>query len=191
MAAPPPTDPLSAVQTLSERLYGALDYEAGVTRADSPIDHALEERRGVCQDFAHIMIAACRAWGVPARYVSGFLFIDRTAGDRSDPDATHAWVEAFLPFAGWIGFDPTNNCLAGERHVAVAIGRDYGDVPPTRGVYKGAGADELAVAVDVRQASARQVQTEFARSARVVISGQGRRLAPPPALLEAQLLQQQ
>ena len=97
------------------------------------------------------MIAICRAWGVPARYVSGYLFTDRDEGDRSDPDATHAWVEVFLPSLRWVGFDPTNNIIAGERHVVVAVGRDYADVPPSRGVYKGEADSELAVGVSVRQ----------------------------------------
>ncbi|MCR5880052.1 transglutaminase family protein [Phenylobacterium sp. J367] len=109
--------PLTAVRTLSSEIYRAFDYEAGVTRADSPIDDVLQHKKGVCQDFAHVMIAICRSWGIPARYVSGYLFTDRKQGDRSDPDATHAWVEVFLPSTRWIGFDPTNNIPAGERHV--------------------------------------------------------------------------
>ena len=112
------------MRELNQVLYGAFAYEAGVTRADSPIDDVLEARRGVCQDFAHVMIAICRSWEIPARYVSGYLFTDRKAGDRSDPDATHAWVEVFLPSLRWVGFDPTNNILAGERHIAGAVGRD-------------------------------------------------------------------
>ena len=136
-------------------IYDAFEYETGVTEADSPIDHALAEGRGVCQDFAHIMIAICRDWGLPARYVSGYLFTDRGAAhDRSDPDATHAWVEVFLPSLRWVGFDPTNNILAGERHVIVAVGRDYGDVPPSRGVFKGEAESQLAVGVSVRRARA-------------------------------------
>jgi transglutaminase-like putative cysteine protease len=129
----------------------------------SPIDLALEAGRGVCQDFAHIMLAICRAWGMPARYVSGYLFTDREAGDRSDPDATHAWVEVFLPSYRWVGFDPTNNVMTGERHVAVAVGRDYGDVTPSRGVYKGDSESHLAVGVSVRRARAAVAEPEFMR----------------------------
>ena len=111
-------DPLTAVRTLCETVYAAFDYEAGVTAADSPIDEALAHGRGVCQDFAHIMIAICRSWGIPARYVSGYIFTDRSeASDRSNPDATHAWVEVYLPSLRWVGFDPTNNVVAGERHI--------------------------------------------------------------------------
>jgi transglutaminase-like putative cysteine protease len=156
-------DPLTSIRALSTVLYKAFDYETGVTEADSPIDHALTEGRGVCQDFAHIMIAICRSWGVPARYVSGYLFTNRDDGDRSDPDATHAWVEVFLPSLRWVGFDPTNNILAGERHVACAVGRDYSDVPPSRGVYKGEAESELAVGVTVRKARAAVSEPEFLR----------------------------
>ncbi|HET9161561.1 MAG TPA: transglutaminase family protein, partial [Caulobacteraceae bacterium] len=85
-------DPWTAVQKLSSCIHDAMDYVPGFTEADSPIDLALEEKKGVCQDFAHIMIAVCRSWGVPARYVSGYLYTDRDE-DRSSPDATHAWVE--------------------------------------------------------------------------------------------------
>src|SRR5258707_11218555 len=154
------------MRAMSTVLSKALDYETGVTDADSPIDTALKEGRGVCQDFAHIMIAICRSWGVPARYVSGYLFTNRATGDRSDPDATHAWVEVSLPSLRWVGFDPTNNTLAGERHVVVAIGRDYGDVPPSKGVYKGEADSELAVAVSVRQARSAIAEPEFMRLSR-------------------------
>ncbi|HEX3364963.1 transglutaminase family protein [Phenylobacterium sp.] len=156
-------DPLSAVRDLNGILYEAFAYEAGVTRADSPIDHVLEARKGVCQDFAHVMIAICRGWGIPARYVSGYLFTDRKAGDRSDPDATHAWVEVFLPSLRWVGLDPTNNILAAERHIVCAVGRDYSDVPPSRGVYKGEAESELAVGVTVRKARAAVSEPEFLR----------------------------
>lgn len=159
-------DPLTAVRALNKVIYDAFDYEAGVTHADSPIADALEAGRGVCQDFAHIMLTICRLWGIPARYVSGYLFNDRSAGDRSDPDATHAWVEVFLPSLRWVGFDPTNNMLAGERHIAVAVGRDYDDVPPTRGVYKGDADSELAVGVAVRRARAAMAEPEFMRMSR-------------------------
>ena len=174
-------DPLSAVRALNQIIYDSFDYEAGVTRADSPIDLALGARRGVCQDFAHIMIAICRAWGLPARYVSGYLFTDRQAGDRSDPDATHAWVEVFLPSLRWFGLDPTNNVEAGERHIAAAVGRDYNDVPPSRGVYKGDAESQLAVGVSVRRARAAITEPEFIR-APPSFTGGGRRRGPSGGL---------
>ncbi|MFN3522390.1 MAG: transglutaminase domain-containing protein [Phenylobacterium sp.] len=185
-------DPLRAVLELNRIIYESFAYETGVTDADSPIDHALEARRGVCQDFTHIMIAICRAWGVPARYVSGYLFTDRKAGDRSDPDATHAWVEVFLPSTRWFGLDPTNNVLAGERHVAAAVGRDYADVPPSRGVYKGATDSQLAVGVSVRRARAAMTEPEFIRLAQPAsASRNGRRRGPPGGVVHDQQQQQQ
>lgn len=168
-------DPLTAVRLLAETIYRSFEYQTGVTHADSPIDLAIEAGRGVCQDFAHIMIAICRSWGVPARYVSGYLFTDRQAGDRSDPDATHAWVEVFLPSLRWVGLDPTNNVLAGERHITAAIGRDYNDVPPSRGVYKGEAESQLAVGVSVRRARAAMTEPEFIRIAQPSFSRAGRR----------------
>ena len=184
-------DPLTAVRTLSETIYASFGYEAGVTHADSPIDLALEAGRGVCQDFAHIMIAICRAWGVPARYVSGYLFTDRQAGDRSDPDATHAWVEVFLPSLRWVGFDPTNNVLAGERHIAAAVGRDYNDVPPSRGVYKGEAESQLAVGVSVRRARAALTEPEFIRMAQPAFARNGRRRPLGAVAYDQQQQQQQ
>jgi transglutaminase-like putative cysteine protease len=168
-------DPLNALRQLNGVLYRGLDYEAGVTGADSPIDEALEGGRGVCQDFAHIMIAICRGWGVPARYVSGYLATSRDRGDRSDPQATHAWVEVFLPSLRWIGFDPTNNVSAAERHIPVAIGRDYSDVPPSRGVYKGDAESQLSVGVSVRQADAESAEPDFFRLGAPAIAAARRR----------------
>lgn len=185
-------DPLNAVRALSEAIYTSFDYEPGVTHADSPIDLALGAGRGVCQDFAHIMIAICRSWGVPARYVSGYLFTDRQAGDRSDPDATHAWVEVFLPSLRWVGFDPTNNVMAGERHIAAAVGRDYNDVPPSRGVYKGDAESQLAVGVSVRRARVAPTEPEFIRMAQPSFARGGRRRpAGVPAYDQQQQQQQQ
>jgi len=183
-------DPLSAVRALNEALYSAFDYAPGVTQADSPIDLALGVGRGVCQDFAHIMIAICRGWGIPARYVSGYLFTDRKHGDRSDPDATHAWVEVFLPTLRWTGFDPTNNMLAGERHIAVAVGRDYSDVPPSLGVYKGEADSQLAVAVSVGRAKTAVAEPEFLRLPRPSFPG-GRRRSADEARRQEQQQQQQ
>jgi transglutaminase-like putative cysteine protease len=186
-------DPLTALNALSKVIYDAFDYQAGVTKADSPTDLALASGRGVCQDFTHIMLAICRSWGLPARYVSGYLFTDRNEGDRSDPDATHAWVEVFLPSLRWVGFDPTNNVIAGERHIAVAVGRDYADVPPSRGVYKGEQDSQLVVGVMVRKARAATAEPEFMRLAKPVFPGAVRR-RQSTSLLELhreQTLQQQ
>jgi transglutaminase-like putative cysteine protease len=142
-------DPLTLLRDVTRLLYDELAYEPRTTHVHSPIDEALSARAGVCQDFAHIMIALVRHVGIPCRYVSGYIASSRETQDRSVANATHAWVEARLPALGWVGFDPTNNTLAQERHIGVAVGRDYGDVPPTRGVFKGGTGSDLRVAVMV------------------------------------------
>jgi transglutaminase-like putative cysteine protease len=143
-------DPLTALRWAAAEMYSRLSYSPQATRVDSPIDEALAARRGVCQDFAHIFIALARHLGVPARYVSGYLFHQAGSHDRTSDGATHAWVEVLLPDCGWVGIDPTNNLMAGERHIRVALGRDYADVPPTRGVYKGVTHVRSELAVSVR-----------------------------------------
>jgi transglutaminase-like putative cysteine protease len=142
-------NPLELLLELTATLYEEFSYVPNSTAVDSPIDDALRTRQGVCQDFAHIMIALVRKLKIPCRYVSGYLFHEAKAQDRSPAGATHAWVEAFLPELGWIGLDPTNNLICAERHIRVAMGRDYADVPPTRGVYKGEAESELSVQVTV------------------------------------------
>jgi transglutaminase-like putative cysteine protease len=142
-------DPLSLLRELNQRLYDYFDYVPKSTKVDSPIDEAILSRQGVCQDFAHVMIALVRSLRIPCRYVSGYLYRRAQDHDRSVVDATHAWVEAFLPPLGWVGFDPTNCLLAGDRHIRTAIGRDYADVPPTRGIFRGKTASDLSVAVRV------------------------------------------
>lgn len=134
---------------LNESICQKFSYVPKSTKVDSPIDEALANRQGVCQDFAHIMIALLRRLQVPARYVSGYLFHEPKSKDRSSDGASHAWVEVMVPKLGWIAFDPTNNLIADDRHIRVAIGRDYADVPPTRGVYKGEATSELQVSVTV------------------------------------------
>lgn len=146
-------DPMSTVRWLSTLMRDGFEYKPQTTRVDSPIDEALESRAGVCQDFAHIMIALCRGLGIPARYVSGYLYHREDNGhrDRSAVDATHAWVEVMLPGLGWVGFDPTNDVVTTDRHIRAAVGRDYADVPPTRGVYRGHAEGTISVAVEVTQ----------------------------------------
>jgi transglutaminase-like putative cysteine protease len=164
----PDGDTLSALKHLNKAIYAAFEYQTGITEVHSPIDDALKAGRGVCQDFAHIMIAIARHWGIPARYVSGYLYHRTKGQDRSDDDATHAWVETYLPSMGWIGFDPTNDILAGDRHIRVAVGRDYADVPPTRGTFKGDADSELAISVSVQPAQAPIRHDEFLRVARPI-----------------------
>jgi transglutaminase-like putative cysteine protease len=142
-------DPMMLLRELNDRVYDAFSYSPRTTRVDSPIDEALDSRQGVCQDFAHIMITLVRQLGIPCRYVSGYLYHRQGDRDRSASDATHAWVEALLPHLGWVGFDPTNALVAGDRHIRTALGRDYADVPPTKGIFLGRTASDLYVAVQV------------------------------------------
>ncbi len=143
-------DPLSVVRELNSAINHTFAYAPQSTRVDSPIDEAIAQRRGVCQDYAHVMLALLRnVLHMPCRYVSGYLYHNQR--DRLVSGATHAWVEVFLPDLGWVGFDPTNNIIAGERHIRVAFGRDYSDVPPTKGVFKGKAASQLGVSVHVRK----------------------------------------
>jgi transglutaminase-like putative cysteine protease len=145
-------DPLTTMHALARAVHGAIAYAPKSTRVDSPIDEVLAQRRGVCQDFAHILIALARDAGIPCRYVSGYLFHVADDPPGAGADATHAWVESLVPGYGWLGFDPTNNQVAGERHIRAAIGRDYADVPPTRGVFKGDAQTDSALHVAVRVA---------------------------------------
>lgn len=182
----PKGDPLSALRQLNSTICDAFQYSPGVTDASSPIDVALSERRGVCQDFAHIMIAVARHWGIPARYISGYLCHRPRSSNRSGNDATHAWLEAYMPSLGWVGFDPTNDILAGERHIRAAVGRDYSDVPPTRGTFKGGAESELAISVLVEPTQAPVRQVDFLRIARPMSSQK-----PTPAMSEHAFHQQQ
>ncbi|MBL6938846.1 MAG: transglutaminase family protein [Alphaproteobacteria bacterium] len=184
--AKPKDDPLAALRRLNTTLHQAFEYTPGVTDAQSPIDVALKQKRGVCQDFAHIMIAIARSWGIPARYASGYLYHRGSCQDRSADNATHAWVEAYLPSLGWIGFDPTNNIMAGERHIRAAVGRDYCDVPPTRGTFKGGADSELAISVAVEATHAPVRHEDFLRVARPMSSPR-----PTPSMPEHLYHQQQ
>jgi transglutaminase-like putative cysteine protease len=147
-------DPLEILLSLNTRLFREFSYVKQSTSVDSPIEDALSSRQGVCQDFAHVMIALVRNLRIPCRYVSGYLHHDSSHVDRSSEGATHAWVEALLPRLGWVGFDPTNDLVAGGRHIRTAIGRDYADVPPTLGTMKGSGESELQVRVRVTPSEA-------------------------------------
>ena len=150
-------DPLRSLSRLSDTLFRCLEYIPGSTSAESSVEHILETGRGVCQDYSHLMIAIARSWGIPARYVSGYL--------HGPGDATHAWVECRLPGLGWVGFDPTNQSGAGEGgEVRLAAGRDYRDVSPTRGVLQGGGGMRLEVEVRVTAAAGSAHSGMVARS---------------------------
>jgi transglutaminase-like putative cysteine protease len=147
-------DPLTFLRELNAAVHGWFEYVPKATRVDSPIEHAIEARKGVCQDFAHILIALSRHVRIPCRYVSGYVHPREDSPASGRDGATHAWVEALIPSLGWVGFDPTSNLLAGTRHIRTALGRDYADVPPTRGIFKGNAASELTVSVRVAPSEA-------------------------------------
>ena len=143
---------LECLIALTERIYKGFKFDPKATDIATPVGEVLKKRAGVCQDFAHLMIACLRSQGLPARYVSGYLETRPPPGKKrlAGADASHAWVSVFCgELAGWIDADPTNNVLPGERHITVAWGRDYSDVSPLRGVTLGAGGQKLKVAVDV------------------------------------------
>jgi transglutaminase-like putative cysteine protease len=145
--------PLAFLQDISSGVHRTFSYVKKSTAVNSPIEDALQSRQGVCQDFAHIMIALVRNAGIPCRYVSGYLY-HSTENTHPADGATHAWVEALLPGRGWVGFDPTVNKLASEQHIRTAIGRDYADVPPTMGMMKGKADTQLQVRVRVTPSQA-------------------------------------
>ena len=142
-------DPLSSLTDLSAKLHRIFQYDPGSTAVDSPMEHILETGRGVCQDYTHVMLAVARSWGIPGRYVSGYIHREGKAGEQSLPGASHSWGEFWIPDAGWVGIDPTNDTLADHRFVAVAVGRDYADACPTRGTVLGGGGSTLEVKVTV------------------------------------------
>ena len=149
-------EPGSTVLEVAERLmlkvHGEFTYAPGETEIATPLLEVFHKRRGVCQDYAHLMIACLRSAGLAARYVSGYL---RTRPSETAPrgaDASHAWVAVFAPPFGWVEFDPTNDAIPGTGHVRLASGRDYGDVAPLRGVVQGGGEHTLRVAVHIAAA---------------------------------------
>ena len=154
---------LEAARELMARIYTEFEYDPAATGVATPIATVLAQRRGVCQDFAHVGIACLRGLGLAARYVSGYLETLPPPGQPKlrGADASHAWYALYLPVGAdpgaeagstagtWIDYDPTNDCLLGEQHITTAVGRDYGDVTPVRGVFYGGGEHQLSVAVDV------------------------------------------
>ncbi len=142
-----------AVLRLTELIHREFKYQAGVTDVTTSIEQIVAGRQGVCQDFTHLLLGLCRSVAIPARYASGYI-VERNRSEPNAPSrgvgASHAWVEAFTPRHGWRGFDPTNNLVANEYYVKIAIGRDYSDVPPTRGTYHGGPTESMSVAVTTR-----------------------------------------
>ncbi len=139
--------PFKIVLELSEYIYTNFKYIQGITDVDSKLDHVWKLKAGVCQDFTNILLQMVRMLGIPARYVSGYI-CPNESGSRGE-GATHAWIEVYIPFYGWLGIDPTNNAIANQYHVRLAVGRDYNDCTPVKGVFKGNAKSELFVKVKV------------------------------------------
>jgi transglutaminase-like putative cysteine protease len=142
---------LAAVLDLTARIFRDFKYRPGSTSVHTSLSEVFAHRRGVCQDFAHAEIACLRSLGLAARYVSGYLLTDPPPGQPKlvGADASHAWVAVYVPGAGWLDFDPTNNQMPRTRHVTLAWGRDFTDVSPMRGVFRGGGHHSVEVSVDV------------------------------------------
>lgn len=139
--------PLQLAKALSNYVYQNFEYKAGVTTVETTIDEVWELQSGVCQDFAHLLLVMLRLVNIPARYVSGYICPNKN-GMRGE-GATHAWVEAYIPFYGWLGLDPTNNILVEDKHVRLAVGRNFSDCSPVKGTYKGNARHQLEVKVTV------------------------------------------
>lgn len=146
---------LEATHALMDLVFNEFTYDPHFTTIVTPLQTVLEHKRGVCQDFAHLMIACLRCLGLPARYVSGYLETLPPPGQEKlqGADASHAWLAVYSPGQGWVDFDPTNNVIPGVQHITTAWGRDYGDVTPLRGIIYGGGTHTLNVAVDVERLS--------------------------------------
>jgi len=138
-------------QSLMQKIYSSLDFTPGFTTVNTPVESVLTSRKGVCQDFAHLMIACLRNLGLPARYVSGYIETIPPPGKQKlvGSDASHAWVSVYFPEIGWVEFDPTNNLLPSHNHITVAVGRDYFDVAPIKGIIFSSGQQQIVVKVDV------------------------------------------
>ncbi|MEM7777143.1 MAG: transglutaminase family protein [Pseudomonadota bacterium] len=142
---------LVAADALMKRIYTEFRFDNATTDVSTPVDQVIAQKSGVCQDFAHLQISALRAFGLPARYVSGYIRTHPPDGAEklAGSDASHAWVSVWAPETGWVDFDPTNNLVNSPDHITVAYGRDFDDVSPISGVLLGGGAHSVAVAVDV------------------------------------------
>lgn len=140
-----------AIKSLSEKIFTEFEFNSGATTVNTPLNVVLKQRKGVCQDFTHLMIACVRSLGFAARYVSGYLETIPLKGTvkLQGSDASHAWVSVYVPDMGWCEFDPTNNLIPGERHIVTAYGRDYSDISPLKGIIFSSGAHKVKVEVDV------------------------------------------
>jgi transglutaminase-like putative cysteine protease len=150
--------PLESAKHYSEYIFNNFTYHKGITTVETTLDEIWKLKSGVCQDFAHILLAMLRLMNIPARYVSGYICPNKS-GMRGE-GATHAWVEAYIPYYGWLGLDPTNNCLVNETHVRLAVGRNFTDCSPVKGTYRGTSNHTLDVTVSVAYENGQTVSEE-------------------------------
>ncbi|MBK7869348.1 MAG: transglutaminase family protein [Saprospiraceae bacterium] len=150
--------PLVVAQRLSKYINEHFEYRKGVTSVETDIDEIWNLKAGVCQDFAHILLVMLHTAGIPARYVSGYIC--PKDHELRGEGATHAWVEAYIPFYGWLGIDPTNDCLVSDGHVRLAVGRNFSDCTPVKGTYKGSGEHTLEVSVTIENGIVRPKSQE-------------------------------
>lgn len=148
--------PLENAKTFTQYVYTNFKYIKGLTSVETTLDEVWTLKAGVCQDFAHMLLVMLRIIRVPARYVSGYICPNKN-GMRGE-SATHAWVEAYIPDYGWLGLDPTNNCIAGDLHVRLAVGRNFSDCSPVKGTYKGMSEHKLEVGVSVSYEDGKTVE---------------------------------
>jgi transglutaminase-like putative cysteine protease len=143
----------AATEDLMHRIYADFEFKPGFTTIATPLSVVMEQRKGVCQDFAHFAIACVRSAGLAARYVSGYIETISPAGEEKliGVDASHAWFSVYIPNLGWIDFDPTNNVIPADQHITIGWGRDYADIAPFKGIIISSGQHELEVAVDVKR----------------------------------------
>lgn len=143
--------PAENAAAMSAFVYTSFEYKKGVTSVETKVDEIWQMKAGVCQDFAHVLLVMLRFSGIPARYVSGYICPKNH--ELRGEGATHAWVEAYIPSFGWLGLDPTNNCIVSDRHVRLAVGRSFTDCTPVKGTYKGSSAHTLEVSVVIENGS--------------------------------------
>ena len=139
--------PLMVVKHFNDYIYTNFKYQKGITTVETTLDEIWKLKSGVCQDFAHMLLYILRTVGIPARYVSGYIC--PRSGDMRGEGATHAWVEAYIPFVGWLGVDPTNDRIVDDAHVRLAVGKNFNDCSPVRGTYRGTSGHTLDVTVSV------------------------------------------
>jgi transglutaminase-like putative cysteine protease len=148
--------PLEAAQQLRTYVFDHFKYIKGITSVESTLDEVWQLQAGVCQDFAHMLLVFLRQIHIPARYVSGYICPNKN-GMRGEGE-THAWIEAYIPFNGWVGLDPTNNCTTDDLHVRLAVGRNFSDCSPVKGTYKGTAGQTLEVGVSVSYENGKMIE---------------------------------